>query len=364
MIVGTVKKIKDKENRVGLTPSGVATLVTAGHTVWVERSAGLGSAFSDEEYVKAGARIALDAASVWKTADMVVKVKEPLPPEFPMMREGQILFTYLHLAAAREAASALHNSKTTGVAYETVTVNGRLPLLAPMSEVAGRMSVLIGAYYLAKFAGGRGVLLPGVTNAPPGHVVVLGGGFAGTNAAQMAYGLGAKLTIVEKNPNRIKELQLLFPKAEILESTTRNIEAAVSDADVLVGAVLVPGASAPKLVTRQMISSMKKGAVFVDISIDQGGCSETSKPTSHSNPVYDVDGVTHYCVTNMPGAVSRTSTIALTTATLPFALEIANGGLDALRSNPSLREGVNTFAGNITNKPVAEALGVPFVPFA
>ena len=361
MLVGLPKEIKNNENRVGMTPAGVAEMVQHGHKVIVQQGAGLNSGFGDGEYRKAGAQIVPTADEVWKRADLVVKVKEPVQKELTSMRPGQILFTYLHLAAAKEAADALIKFKVTGVAYETVMeANGVLPLLAPMSEVAGRMSVIVGAHYLKKMEGGNGVLLSGVPGTRPGRVLVIGGGFAGLNAALMAYGIGAEVTILESSMIKIRKLKKALPMARVLVSNTTVLREELRESDLVVGAVLVPGASAPKMITRDMIRSMKPGSVFVDISIDQGGCSETSKPTSHQNPVYAVDGVTHYCVTNMPGQYPRTSTIALTNATLPYALALADKGLDAIKESPALQSGLNTFDGKVTFKAVAEALGYPF----
>ncbi len=361
MIVGIPKEIKNNENRVGMTPSGTAEMARCGHKVVVQSCAGTGSGFSDEEYVKAGARILETAEEVWKSADMIVKVKEPVHDELNLMKTGQILFTYLHLAAARESAEAMLNHKVVGIAYETITEpGGFLPLLAPMSEVAGRMSILIGARYLMKMEGGRGVLLPGVPGTKSAKVVVIGGGFAGFNAAQMAYSMGAEVTVIEKSIQRIRYLKDMLPKARVLVCSSMVLAEELKEADIVVGAVLIPGACAPKLVTKGMIKNMKKGSVFVDISIDQGGCSETSRPTSHQDPVYVVDGVIHYCVTNMPGQYPRTSTIALTNATLPYALRIANKGLAALKEDSALLAGLNTYDGKVTFKAVSEALNCDY----
>lgn len=361
MIIGLPKEIKNNENRVAMTPAGAVELARAGHKVLVQAGAGVGSGFADAEYSAAGATLVPTAEEVWKKAEMVVKVKEPIGPELSLMRPGQILFTYLHLAAAREAAEALIRNKVTGVAYETVIEDGGyLPLLAPMSEVAGRMSVIVGAHYLRKMDGGEGILLPGVPGTKPARVLVLGGGFAGMNAATTAYDLGAEVTVLEVSIPRIRKLKELMPKARILASNSSIVKEEIAQADLVVGAVLIPGASAPKLVTRAMISSMKQGSVFVDIAIDQGGCSETSKPTSHEKPVFVVDGVTHYCVTNMPGQYPRTSTLALSNATLPYMLKIANKGMAAIRESPALLCGLNTYDGHVTFKAVADALGTAY----
>lgn len=359
MIVGLPKEIKTKEFRVALTPSGVQELTKHDHTVLVEKSAGEGSGFKDEEYVKAGATLS-HAEEIFSKAELICKVKEPIGKELEMLRENQILFTYLHLAASREVTDVLLKKKVTGIAYETVTEKGMLPLLAPMSEVAGRMSVLVAAEYLQKDHGGRGTLISGVPGTRPAKVVILGGGFVGGNAATIAYGVGANVTILEKNIPRVRELKGLFPRANVLVSNSSVIEREVLDADVLIGAVLIPGAKAPKLISRDLIEKMKEGSVFVDVAIDQGGCSETSKPTSHDNPVYKVGGVTHYCVTNMPGAYPRTSTTALTNSTLHYVMLIAEKGLEALKENEGLMNGLNTFQGKITHKGVAEAFGLNY----
>jgi len=358
MIIGIPKEIKDKEFRVAGVPRGVQKLVAAAHTVLVESGAGLGSSIPDAEFEAAGARIAPDAETVFAEADMILKVKEPLTQEYPYMREGLILFTYLHLAPLPELTQVLLDQKVNAIAYETVMQdNGYLPLLAPMSAVAGRMSIQVGAHYLEKEAGGRGVLLGGVPGIEPGRVLILGSGTVGTNAAQMAVGLGASVTVIGRNQARLTELvKKLHGKIKTLVSTRENIILEIRLADLVIGAVLVPGAAAPKLISRDMLPLMQKGAVLVDVSIDQGGCAETSKTTTHSDPVFEVDGIIHYCVANMPGAVPRTSTFALTNATLPFALAIANKGpLGAIQEDPALRRGVNTFNGFLTNKEVAQA---------
>lgn len=363
MIVGLPKEIKDNEYRVGLTPAGVRALTDAGHNVIVEKSAGEGSGFEDGLYQKAGAEILNTADDVWARAEMIVKVKEPIAPEYPRMREGQLLFTYLHLAPDHRLTQELLNRKVTGIAYETITDRrGGLPLLTPMSEVAGRMAIQVGAHYLEKMAGGRGILLGGVPGVPAAKVVIIGGGVVGTNAAKIAVGMGANVTIIDNNLDRLRELDDIFlTKISTLASSAYMIQDAISTADLIVGAVLVPGASAPKLVTRAMLQDVPNGAVIVDVAVDQGGCIETTHPTTHSNPTYYVEGVLHYCVANMPGAVPRTSTFALTNATLPYAVRLANlGFLDAIRSDANLKEGVNTYAGHCTYQAVAEAQGLSY----
>ncbi len=365
MIVGVPKEIKDQEFRVSMPPGGVRTLVDAGHTVLVETQAGAGSGFSDEEYRRAGAQVVDSAADVWERAEMVVKVKEPLPPEYPFLRQDLILFTYLHLAASREVTEVLMKSGTIAIAYETVEdQNGRLPLLIPMSEVAGRMAVQIAAYYLQKTNGGRGKLFAGVPGVRPADVVIIGGGTVGTNAAQIALGMGAHVTIIEKNLERLRYLDhILHGSLTTLASNVHNIAETVKYADVVVGAVLIKGARAPKLVTRDMVREMKEGSVIVDVDVDQGGCVETIRPTSHSNPIYFVDGVLHYGVANMPGAVPRTSTFALSNATLPYALALATKGfVQAVREDPGLAKGVNVYKGHITYPAVAAAFNLPYVP--
>ena len=358
MRIGVPTEIKDNEYRVGMTPSGVRDLTSDGHKVYVQKGAGLGSGFGDEEYTAAGAQILPDADAVYKEADMIVKVKEPIDADLKRMKDGQLLFTYLHLAPVPELTKTLLAKKITGIAYETITGRGgSLPLLTPMSEVAGRMSVHVGAYYLHKPNQGRGVLLGGVPGVLPADVVIIGGGVVGINAAKMAVGLGAHVTILDTNLDRLRYLDDIFQgRVSTLASNKAHIAEAVRRADLLIGGVLIPGAAAPKLVTRDMIREMKKGAVIVDVAIDQGGCVETAKATTHSNPVYDVDGVTHYCVANMPGAVPRTSTIALTNATLPFTRILANSGFEkAVAENPALAEGVNVMGGHITYRAVAES---------
>ena len=357
MIIGVPKEVKDHESRVAITPAGVRALTDAGHKVLVEQNAGRLSSFPDDEYQAVGAEIVGEAYNVWRNADMVVKVKEPIASEFYHFREGLVLFTYLHLAPLKELTDILLEKKVTGIAYETVKDRaGTLPLLTPMSEVAGRLSVQVGAAYLEKEHGGRGVLLGGVPGVPPGNVCIIGGGIVGTNAAKIALGMGAKVTLVDLNLNRLRELDDIFSgRLHTLASNAYNIERAACEADLLIGGVLIPGAAAPKLVTRSMVSKMKKGAVIVDVAIDQGGCIETAKPTTHSDPSYEVDGVVHYCVTNMPAAVPNTSTLALTNATFPYVVKLANlGAKEALKSDPGFAEGVNTFNGHLTYKAVAD----------
>jgi alanine dehydrogenase len=363
--IGIPKEIKAHEYRVGLTPAAVRELVQHGHEVSIEHNAGAGIGSDDEAYRSAGASIVEAAAEVFEAADLIVKVKEPQAAEIALLRSGQILFTYLHLAADKTQTQGLIESGATCIAYETVTDRaGSLPLLAPMSEVAGRMSVQVGAHCLEREQGGAGILLGGVPGVPPAKVVVLGGGVSGTNAARMAVGLEASVTIIDKSLTRLKELDLQFgPRATTLFATTAAIEQAVLAADLVIGAVLVPGAAAPKLVTRAMVQRMRPGSVLVDIAIDQGGCFETSRPTTHSDPTYVVDGVVHYCVTNMPGAVAKTSTYALTNATLPFVLALAGKGWrQAMLDDPHLAEGLNIDAGRVTHRAVAQALGLRFTP--
>jgi alanine dehydrogenase len=358
MIIGVPREIKDNESRVGVTPAGVKALAEAGHKVLVETQAGAQSGFPDNEYQNAGAEIAGDAGYVWGKSEMVVKVKEPIEPEYPHFREGLVLFTYLHLAPLPGLTSQLVESKVIGIAYETVRDRrGTLPLLTPMSEVAGRMSVQVGASYLERERGGRGILLGGVPGVPPAQVCILGGGVVGTNAARIALGFGAKTTLIDVNLNRLRELDDIFNgRLYTLASNSYNIEQATREADLVIGGVLIPGATAPKIVTRAMIARMKKGAVIVDVAIDQGGCIETARPTSHSNPSFTVDGVVHYCVTNMPGAVPHTSTLALTNSTFPYVMRIASKGVrEALKQDAGFAEGLNTWCGKITYRGVAES---------
>lgn len=367
MKIGLPKEIKDNEYRVGLTPAGVHALTAAGHTVYVQKSAGEGSGFADEQYVKAGGNLLDTADEIWETGDMIVKVKEPVAPEYPRMRENQLLFTYLHLAPELELTKQMLERKVTGVAYETITdSNGRLPLLTPMSEVAGRMSVQVGATFLEKMNGGRGILLGGVPGVPAANVVIIGGGIVGTEAAKMAVGLGAKVTIIDRNLDRLRQLDDIFlSKVQTLASSPYAIEEAISHADLVIGAVLVVGAAAPKLVTREMLKLVPSGAVLVDVAVDQGGCFETTHATTHSNPTFYEEGVLHYCVANMPGAVPRTSTFALTNATLPYALDLANKGFEkAIKDDKGLQEGVNTYAGKLTYKAVADSQGLEYTPLS
>ncbi|HEY1806762.1 MAG TPA: alanine dehydrogenase [Terracidiphilus sp.] len=358
MIVGVPKEIKDNEARVGVTPAGAKALTEAGHKVLVETQAGAQSGFPDAEYQNAGAEMVGDAGFVWGKSEMVVKVKEPTEREYVYFRNGLVLFTYLHLAPLPALTDKLLESKVIGIAYETVRDRqGTLPLLTPMSEVAGRMSVQVGASYLEKERGGRGILLGGVPGVPPAHVTILGGGVVGTNAARIALGFGAKVTLIDVNLNRLRELDDIFGgRLYTLASNSYNIAQAAREADLVIGGVLIPGATAPKLVTRAMVSQMKVGAVIVDVAIDQGGCVETARPTSHSDPSFQVDGVVHYCVTNMPGAVPHTSTLALTNSTFPYLLRIANlGASQALRQDAGLAEGLNTWIGILTHRGVAES---------
>lgn len=362
MRVGVPKEIKNHEYRVGLTPASVAELVRAGHDVVVETRAGTGIDFEDADYVEAGARIVATAAEVFAAADMIVKVKEPQPVEIAMLEARHTLFTYLHLAADKPQAQGLMASGATCIAYETVTAPDRsLPLLKPMSEVAGRMSVQVGAHYLEKEQGGRGVLLGGVPGVAPARVAILGGGVSGVNAAQMAVGMRADVTIYDINNARLAELDMFFSsQIKTAYASSAAIAAAVKNAHLVIGAVLVPGAAAPKLVTREMLKTMKRGSVLVDIAIDQGGCFETSHPTTHDDPVFEVDGVIHYCVANMPGAVARTSAFALNNATLPFALKLANlGAVAAMAADPHLANGLNVSGGKIRHQAVADALDLP-----
>jgi alanine dehydrogenase len=364
--IGVAKEIKPQEYRVALTPAGARELVEAGHEVIVETTAGEGSAFRDEAYERSGARIA-PVDDVWEQADLLLKVKEPIEPEYGRLRDGLTLFTYLHIAADEPLTRALVDSGVAAVAYETVeTDRGALPLLAPMSEVAGRLAAQAGSHYLEKPLGGRGLLLGGVAGVAPGKVVVIGGGIVGYNAAVIALGLGAQVTILERSVDRMRHLEeVLHGRVSLLMSSSLQIEESLKETDVVIGAVLIPGALAPKLVTRAMIREMKDGAVLCDVAIDQGGCAETSRPTTHDDPVYVVDGVTHYCVANMPGAVPITSTKALTNVTLPYVEAIAEHGLaEAVSRDPSLSRGVNVLDGKITYEAVAEAHGLDYVPLA
>jgi len=363
MIIGVPKEIKEQEQRVALLPSLTNQLTRHGHSVLVERNAGLGSGYPDQDYVKAGAEIVERAKEVFARADMIVKVKEPLKAEFPLLRRGQILFTYLHLAASKSLTEALLKSGVTGVAYETIQVDHRLPLLEPMSEIAGRMSVVMGANFLAKYNGGSGVLLGGVPGVLPGRVVILGGGTSGVNALRMAKGLGADATILDIDVERLRFLDIAIENLHTLYSNEANLDDLMPDCDLLIGAVLLPGAKAPKLITRAMLRKMKPGSVMVDISIDQGGCAETSRPTTHLDPVYVEEGVTHYCVANMPAAYARTATQALTNVTYRYVELLADLGLEgACKKQPALIGGINTRDGRLTCKAVAEAHGLKWEP--
>ena len=363
MIIGVPREIKEQEQRVALLPSGTNELTKRGHSVLVERDAGLGSGYSDQDYVKAGAEIVEQAKDVFARADMIVKVKEPLRAEFPLLRRGQILFTYLHLAASKPLTEALLKSGVIGVAYETIQVDHRLPLLEPMSEIAGRMSVVMGANFLAKYNGGSGVLLGGVPGVLPGSVVIVGGGTSGVNALRMAKGLGADVTILDIDVERLRFLDIAIENLHTLYSNEANLDDLMPDCDLLIGAVLLPGAKAPKLITRGMLRKMKRGSVFVDISIDQGGCAETSRPTTHHDPVYVEEGVTHYCVANMPAAYARTATQALTNVTHRYVELLADLGLEgACKKQPALIGGINTLDGRLTCKAVAEAHGLKWEP--
>ena len=363
MIIGVPKETKEQEQRVALLPSGTNELTKHGHSVLVQRDAGLGSGYPDHDYIKAGAEIVDQAKEVFARADMIVKVKEPLKAEFPLLRRGQILFTYLHLAASKSLTEALLRSGVTGVAYETIQVDHRLPLLEPMSEIAGRMSVVMGANFLAKYNGGSGVLLGGVPGVLPGRVVIVGGGTSGVNALRMAKGLGADATILDIDVERLRFLDIAIENLHTLFSNEANLDDLMPDCDLLIGAVLLPGAKAPKLITRAMLGKMKRGSVFVDISIDQGGCAETSRPTTHLDPVYVQEGVTHYCVANMPAAYARTATQALTNVTYRYVELLADLGLEgACKKQPTLIGGINTLDGRLTCKAVAEAHGLKWEP--
>jgi alanine dehydrogenase len=363
MIIGVPKEIKQQEQRIALLPAGAQQLVRRGHSVLVEKDAGFGSGYPDQDYGAAGADIITGPDELFARADMIVKVKEPLPAEFPRLRKGQILFTYLHLAASKPLTDALLQSGVTAVAYETIQVGSKLPLLEPMSEIAGRMSVVMGAYFLAKHNGGSGVLLGGVPGVMPGRVVVLGGGTSGVNAARMATGLGADVTILDVDLDRLRFLDLTMGNTHTVFSSEAHLHELMPTTDLLIGAVLVPGAKAPKLITRAMLKKMKPGSVLVDIAIDQGGCAETSHPTTHLDPVYVEEGITHYCVANMPAAYARTATQALTNITFRYVELIANHGLEeACRLQPALTGGINTQDGKLTCAAVAEAHGLKYEP--
>jgi alanine dehydrogenase len=361
MKIGVPKEIKEQESRVAVLPSVVYQLKRLGHQIYVERDAGTGAGYSDKEYEEAGATMSDDHAEIFREGDLIVKVKEPLPAEYPLLREGQILFTYLHLAAARPLTEELLKSGVTAIGYETVEINRRLPLLEPMSEIAGRMSIIVGGYFLAKHSGGTGVLLGGVPGILPGNVLVIGGGSSGVNAARMAGGLGANVTILEVDFDRMRFLDITMHTAHTLYSNEAHILEMLPRTDLLIGAVLVPGARAPRLITRAMLKLMKPGSVLVDIAIDQGGCCETSRPTTHHDPVYVEEGITHYCVANMPGAYARTATQALTNVTARFVEYLAEGGVEgAIKKEPGFASGINVMAGRIRNKAVAQAHRLPY----
>jgi alanine dehydrogenase len=365
MIIGVPKEIKNNENRVAITPAGVKAFTLAGHKVIVQKNAGIGSGILDQEYRDAGASILDMAEQIFEQSDMIMKVKEPMSSEYPLIKPGQIVFTYFHFAASRELTQGMIDSNSICIAYETVeTPNRNLPLLSPMSEVAGKMAGHVAAYFLALPYGGKGVLMGGVPGVKPAKVLVIGGGTVGTNAAKVTAGIGANVTIFDISLDRLKYLDDIMPKnVNFIISNQHNIEKEIQDADAVIGAVLIPGAAAPKLVTEKMIKSMQPNSVIVDVAIDQGGCIQTSKPTSHSNPTFKIHGVLHYCVTNMPGAFARTSTFALTNATLPYALEISNKGVQkAIISNPAIAKGLNIINGKITYKPVADAFDLKYYP--
>ncbi|WP_067729571.1 alanine dehydrogenase [Oceanobacillus damuensis] len=365
MIIGVPKEIKNNENRVAMTPAGVVNLVNAGQVVVVEKDAGLGSNFTNDEYMQAGAEIIESASDVWGKADMIMKVKEPLASEFKYFREGLILFTYLHLAAAPELAKALVDNKVTAIAYETITVNNTLPLLTPMSEVAGRMATQLGAQYLEKSQGGKGIVLSGIPGVKRGKVTIIGGGVVGTNAARIAVGLGAEVTIIDLNPARLRELDDIFGSSiQTLMSNSYNIAEAVKDSDLVIGSVLIPGRKAPKLVSEEMVQSMQPGSVIVDVAIDQGGNFETvDHPTTHDDPIYVKYGVLHYAVANIPGAVPRTATVGLTNVTVPYAAQIgAKGVTKAIQENRAILSGINVINGKVTYEAVADDLGYEYVP--
>lgn len=364
MIIGVPKEVKDSENRVSITPSGVAQLTRRGHTVLVEKNAGVGSQFDNEDFEEAGAKL-VNVETAWREAEMVVKVKEPIASEYGFLRDDLVLFTYLHLAADEPLTHAMVDSGVTGIAYETVELeNGTLPLLTPMSEVAGRMAVQAGAHYLEKHAGGRGILLGGIPGVPPAHVVIIGAGVAGTHAAEMALGMGARVTLLDINLERLRYLDhVLHGRFETVASNSHNIRDALKTADLVIGTVLVKGAKAPKLVTREMITDMVKGSVIVDVAVDQGGCFETTHATTHSDPVFVVDDVVHYCVANMPGAVPRTSTLGLSNATLSYVMQLAEHGFEtAVSRNPALAKGINIWNGQVTYEAVAAAFNLTYAP--
>ncbi len=365
MLIGIPKEVKKGEYRVGIVPAGVKTLVDARHRVLIEKKAGEGSGISDDEYIRAGAEVRESKKDIWDEAEMIMKVKEPLPAEYDLMHEGQIIFTYFHLAPEMKLTLALLERKVIGIAYETIELDdGTLPLLTPMSEIAGRMAVHVGAYFLQKEHNGRGVLLGGVPGVEPANVIILGGGVVGTNAAKIALGMGANVTVLDIDLNRLRYLDdIFFGRMRTLMSNSENVGEAVAAADLLIGGILIHGARTPHLVTRDMVSSMRKGTVIVDVAVDQGGCVETTRPTFHDNPIFEVDGIIHYCVANMPGAVARTSTFALTNTTFPYCLKMANRGYrEAMKSDKALMRGLNTYDGKVTYKPVAEALNLEYLP--
>ena len=364
MIIGLVKEVKPSEDRVGLTPDAVRAYIKAGHTVLVEKDAGKTSGFPNSAYAKRGAILVEEAKDIWRQSQMIIKVKEPVRSEYQYFRKNQILYTYLHLAAEGPLLKALLKKKVSAIGYETVRDETGLPLLKPMSEVAGRLSVLEGARFLYKNNGGNGLLISGVTGVDPAKVTIIGGGIAGSAALANAYGLGSDVTLLDINEPRLEELKVLYPKLKTMVSNEANIIEALKDADLIISSVLLPGKKAPKLIKKAYYKNMKKGAVIVDIAIDQGGSTEVSKPTYHDNPVFKVSGITHYCVANMPGIVPKTATIALNNATLKFGLDIANKGLEpAVSSDPALLEGLNTYKGYVTNKDVAESFEMAFTPF-
>jgi alanine dehydrogenase len=367
MIIGVPTEVKNQEYRVALVPAGVRSLADDGHTVLIQVGAGEGSGITDDEYIRAGAQLRSTAEAVYAEAEMVVKVKEPLPQEIPLLREGQVLFTYLHLAPAPELTRALLERRIVGIAYETVQLgNGSLPLLTPMSEVAGKLSIQVGAHYLEKEKGGSGVLLAGVPGTAPGGVAIVGGGVVGINAAKVALGMGANVTLLDINLDRLRYLSdVLEGRLTVLSSDVYSVERAVVAADLVIGALLIPGAKAKKVVTRDMIARMRKGSVIVDVAIDQGGCVEGARPTTHDDPVYAIDGVTLYCVTNLPGCVARTSTFALTNATFPYVSLLAGRGYrEALKADPALAKGLNVHQGKLVSQVVAEGTGLPYSPYA
>jgi len=359
MIIGVPKEIKKEEYRVAMTPEGAAELKKDGHTILVETGAGEGSGFPDSEYLEADAD-AVDREMVFKKSELIIKVKEPLPAEYDLLKEGQAIFTYLHLAPNRELTGVLLKKKITGLAYETLQKNSALPLLSPMSEIAGRMAPLMGAYFLQKIYRGAGVLATGAVGVKPAKAVILGAGVVGTNAAQVCIGLGLDTVVINKGVERLQKLDEMFMgRVKTLPLTSHNISEEIKDADILIGAILVPGGRTPVLVTKEMLKTMKKGAVIIDVSVDQGGCIETSRPTTHDNPIYEVEGIIHYCVANMPGAYPRTSTLALTNATLPYIKLLANMGIEkAIKEDSAIKTALNTYEGKITNKALAETMGL------